>query len=122
MSRLRLCDWPLARGSYGALRRFGDRLSDSLREIDRKDAEATARRLRSANATIWRMVNELEASHQEFLWNVGALIAAIEEAHDEDDLEMASIFVQLANDGVLKVAVKRLIAVAEHYGLDPTTT
>ena len=95
------------------------RLNDSLRAIDRDQAATVAGQLRKANFTIWSMVNELEAGHQAYLWDVGGMIAAIEAAHDEDDLELSSIFVTLANDGILKVADKKLVDKAKRYGLDP---
>ena len=92
-----------------------ERLNDSLRAIDRHESIAVSDQLRAANKKLWRMVNELEASNKEYIWDVGAILEAIEESHPD----IVATFVTLVDAKALRINHQALIDAARDYGVDP---
>lgn len=92
------------------------RLDEALRAVPKDQAMLISNRLRSANRTIWNVVNSLEAHNLELLYDYHSMIRKAAELHEFD---IADVWIEMAGAGALKINHKVMLDVLRRLGVNP---
>lgn len=89
-------------------------LDATLVHVEGEDLTTTIGVLRATNRALWRMIDQLEAGRVAYLYDMAGLLRQVY----EENLDVTSNWLELADNGVLGINPKELLKFAEKRGID----